>query len=311
MDKGTIDERLDAYFAEDQGRVEAKETHEEAMPATEASSEPENTQTATDSINNLDELKLPEDSSERTRQQFEKLKTYSSEKDRKIRELEEKLASQGEPKQEYQSIFDGITASPAPENPAPYNPGNTVPTPYLNPSQNQNLVQQFVDQDGNVDLNALNKALSDANRMAYEAYQRSLAVEQRNAQIRQDEEVKEAHSKHPEIDPTRKDTFDKNLYEMVRDRMVRNMWEGKTERLADVVSSIKGMYQPQVNREQINREVAAEQVARQQARNQGPFENGGVERTPERSREDLRSATRRGGEVGDRALSERLRALGI
>ena len=303
MDKGTIDERLAAITNPVQVSEEPKVVQPEAMPATEVSSEP---QITTDSVSS-DDLTLPEDSSQRTKEQFEKLKTYLSKEKQEKEELKKQLSSKDEPKRESASIFDELRPNPVPENQAPYNPQQAVPTPYLNPSQTQNLVQQFVDNDGNVDLNALNKALSDANRMAYEANQRSMAVEQRNAQVRQDDEVREAHSKFPEVDPNSK-TFDKNFYEMVRDRMVRNLWEGKGQRFADVVNELKNVYKPNVNKDDVRREVVQEQAQRQQARNQGPFEQGGAERSADKTQEELRAATRRGD---GKALDARLRALGI
>lgn len=78
----------------------------------------------------------------------------------------------------------------------------------------------YVDEDGNVNIQKLNNDLKLAKREAEEAKKLS-------QRAREEVEVREAHNKHPYLDPTNP-AFDAQFYEIVKDRVLRqNFYEGK------------------------------------------------------------------------------------
>lgn len=294
-----VDDRLESYFKPEVSEQTQQPT-EDAQPQ-EPMPSSDNTDVNNDEKEALDNSKNPE----RTKAYIDKLKG-------EIEQLKSSSVSdQNVDTQDFgTSVFDAFHPKPVevPQSPTPSAP--TVQTPYLNPQQVQNIKGQFVDAEGNVDIEGLNRALIGANQQAYDATQRVQSLEQKLQKIEENDQVREAHAQHPEIDPSKKETFDKKLFELVRDRLLRNMYEGKQQRLADVVSEVKGMF-PQVNVTQVKQEAVDKYKATQQARNQGPFETGSANRLPQNDLDDLRKATRKGGQTGDIALAQRLKALGI
>jgi hypothetical protein len=215
---------------------------------------------------------------ERTRAYIEKLKEQIKKK-----EQEEQI----EPVNYGESVFDQF--HPQEQN----TPPQTVPTPYLNPLQKENFVQQYVDQDGNVDINGLNKALSDSNKLAYEAMLRAEEVEMRQARIEETNEVREAHSQYPEIDPGRKDKFDSVLFDLVSARMAKQIREGKRGRFIDVVSQVKS---------ELDIRYAPQPAKVQEARKpQGPFESGSA------SKKAAYTQNIQTGDVRSRGLNDKTR----
>lgn len=163
------------------------------------------------------EGELPEEASERTRREFEKLKETN-------RILAEKAAKyeKFEAKNALEDVFGNINRG-------------AMPTPQPPSSQD------FIDEQGNVDVRGLNEALARANYTAQQAQ----ALAQQTAQLakKQAEEyqIREAHSKHPWMDPT-SEQFDEDSYNLVKDRLVRLWSEGKDTRLVDVADQVATRY---------------------------------------------------------------------
>ena len=208
---------------------------------------------------------------ERTKKYIDSLKEKLKEKETPIETPEVDL-------KEFGSVFDGVYPAGVPATPT--NPYPTVPqqppTPYLQPNQQQNIVQQFIDPQGNVDVQGLNNALISANRQAYEAKQSAQNTELKIAQIEQNNQNREMKARFPEMDPIQKDKFDPMLFNAVKDRLVRNMWEGKRKELVDVVSDI--VKERGVQTKQEEKQVEEKQQVAQEQRRQGPLESGGGER---------------------------------
>ena len=299
-DKGkTVDERLNDYLNASEPKVEEQPA---PMPSADQTTEPEVEEVSQDEASSndsdVDEAEALANSKnpERTKSYIEKLKS----------EIQTLKQPKEEPPRDYgNSVYDSIHAPNVPVEQVP-----RIDTPYLNPQQAQNIKSQFVDEDGNVDVGGLNKALIDANQRAYDASQRVASMEQKIAQIEESQEVKETHARFPEMEPTRKDKFNPELYEAVRDRLVRNLWEGKKVPLVNVVESVQSTYFKTQAPEQVKAQAVEEYKKTQEARNQGPFETGRPKVSPTDYGE-LREQTRRGGQKGDEALSQRLKALGI
>lgn len=229
---------------------------------------------------------------ERTKSYIEKLK----------RDLAEAKAQVEQPNYG-ESIFDSFR----PAQPQAVPQANSFT--HLNQQQVDQVTQQFVDQEGNVDVNALNKALVEANRRAANAEQRVAQQEDRITRFEENQQTREAHTVYPELDP-KSAKFDKAFFELVRDRILRErFYEGKNTTLLQAAESVKTAYRAPVNEAQVKEKAVEDFKQTQQAKNQGPFESGrGETRNTVAGIDELRERTRRGDPS---ALTERLKNLGI
>ncbi|PWT73685.1 MAG: hypothetical protein C5B59_12895 [Bacteroidetes bacterium] len=270
---------------------------------------------------------LPEQASERTKEQFNKL-------------LEENKRLKQEQRQYGKSVFDEVRpgqVEPQPQQVGPY-PGYQPAQPQffppyvpaqvpqtfgvLPPTQVQDLTRQFVDQNGNVDVNGLNQALIRANQEAMLARQQAqitleqvARVNQRITTYEEDQQVREAHAQFPEIDPMNKEgKFDPEMFKAVKDRLIANRVSHVTETLLQAAQAIASLKGPApLNQAQVE-EAAVEKFKQSQAeRNQGPFETSvGSEKTGRQSVsfDEARKITRMGG-IDNPALDARLRNAGV
>lgn len=269
-----------------------------AQQTTDASSaEPKQGQAE---VQSEDDLALPENASERTKEQFEKLKARLKEKEEALA----KASAQPKTEPEFDSVLDEFRLPPNSQQTAP----PVVETPNVPQQQIADIQRRFIDAEGNVDVNGLNNALLQAEANARKAQELAYKTQEQLARIEETRQVKEAHKAHPEIDP-RSDKFDKKLYGLVRDRLLRNMYQGKNISLVDTVAEIKADIGVQVKPEEVAQKAVSEYREKQERRNQGPFEPGrGAGRDTVSDSEDLRSRTMRGD---SQAVAERLKKLGI
>lgn len=299
----------------------SKQTQQEQTPV----QQPKAPEVAT-STPKEDEHVLPEQASERTREQFNKLleenRRLKQEKDQRkygSSVFDEFRPGQVEPQP--QQVGQPLGNQPVqPPFFPPYSP-TQVPQQFgvLPPNQVQDLTKQFVDQNGNVDIAGLNQALNNANREAMVARQQAQIASQQAQQATQrittyeeDQQVREAHSKFPEIDPLNKEgKFDPNMFEAVKARLLSNMYSGKKETLVEAAQAIASLRGPApVNTAKVEEEAVEKYKQAQQARNQGPFETSIGSAREEVSFDKAREITRKGG-IDNPALDERLRRVGI
>ena len=160
---------------------------------------------------------LPEDAKERTKAEFEKLTKVN-------RELKAELEAKAQPKK---SVLDSLrpeVAKPVVAPPAP-NQGKSV----------DETVDSLVDAEGYVDTARLKQTLQEsdqrtaqavakANKALAEAQQASRKV----SHFAETEEMKEVHKAYPTLNPESK-TFDPVFFDLVRDRVIRQMTEGKQD----------------------------------------------------------------------------------
>lgn len=229
--------------------------------------------------NSTAESSLPEGVAERTKAEFEKL-TESN------RRLKEQLEAQKTSK----NPFDMIN----PKFDTPQTP--TVDAKqFENLSQGQvdNIASDFVDEDGNVDIKALNQTLANAN-------QRSARAEEQVRRLSQDfnardeaRQLQEAYKEFPELNPS-SENHDPTFYRLVENELVREFSEG---RQVDLLSAAKSIRQG----------IAPKAKPDTDARQQGPIAEGrGAAPQTDSSIEDLRVRTQQGDES---AIVERLRKL--
>lgn len=264
-----------------------------------------------------EELSLPENASERTREQFEKLKAKLREKEEALKAKEAVTppkAPEPEPVSQYgDSVYSAFRPRVPEVTPAP----QVDPRQFTNlsPQQVDTIQRSFVDDQGNVDVAGLNRTLQEAQQRAIQAEQFAqkavqsveAKVNERFSQMEEMREVTEAHQSHPELDPKNREKFNPQLFELVRDRILRNMYEGKKQPLGQVAAEMKKFV---VGKPQETPQEVPEDPAKKQAiKNQAPLSVGKAsQRTSGVELDDLRRRTREGDGA---AITERLKRLGI
>lgn len=169
----------------------------------------------------IEEQELPEDTSDRTKQEFEKLKQSNQE----LKQERDAIAQEA-------AVTKNLLESLRPE---PQITPQASQFPNLNPQQVQNIASHLVDENGYVDTNLLQKTLDEANKRAQDAAERAARAEQIASSavtnMRQFEEnrvMQEVHAKYPDLDPHNK-SFNQDLYDAVRNELVGQMVAGKKE----------------------------------------------------------------------------------
>ena len=242
------------------------------------------------SAENLEEGQLPEEVSERTRKEFEKLKNANKELSEKLKKTE----SEGVLNNVYENLF-----TPTPK---------AVPqqsVTHLSEAQVDNIAMRFVDDEGNVNIDALNRALTDANERAKRAEQEALKARESVAKDREQREVQEAHAKFPWLNP-KDPSFDRQAFELVRDRLVRSMIEGTQKPLVEIAAQVMEVYKPidvSQAKEQAVQEFKGTQTKKAQASSVSQGKGMPREST---DYSELRTRTMLGDES---AIAERLRAI--
>ena len=222
------------------------------------------------------EESLPEDVADRTRKEFEKLK----ESNRKLKsELDAVRGSQND-------ITDYIPS-------------------HLTSRQAEEIQTDFIDQEGYVDVNALNRALKEANDRAKRAENMALTQEKE----RQNRMVQQAHEKHPYLDP-KSEAHDREFYTLVRDRMVRYFSEGVERPLVEVADEIARFYKPSVTPEKVEAEKqqAVDDYKKSQTTRATVNTTPSQPREPATDLDDLRARTRSGDQ---QALWKRIKDAGL
>jgi hypothetical protein len=225
-----------------------------------------------------DDFSLPENSNDRTKEQFSKLLQSN-------KELKEKLAQLEKPKNSESSAFGSVY--------------DTFKTDPFNVTES---TDSYVDAEGNVDISKLNKDLKEAKMSALEA--RALAQK-----AREDIEVREAHNKHPYLNPQHSE-FDPQFFELVKDRMLRQkFYEGKQISLSDVADQVSSFYKPSALKTADTQKAIEDYKKAQSAiANNAPLSSTTRGRQEGPNLEDLRARTRSGD---SNAIRERLKAIGI
>lgn len=166
----------------------------------------EQTQTEMPAVEQKPE-ELPQDASERTRQEFEKLKARN-------KELAEKLAQRE--REEANSLLDSLTKPTQ----------QIVENSNLPQSQVENIVQNLTDENGYIDEVLLKKTLQESSQTANQAVQAARLAqesarkaEERINKYEQDENTKKAYTEFPQADPDN-ENFDPKFIELVKNEMI-------------------------------------------------------------------------------------------
>ena len=225
------------------------------------------------------EYQMPDTTNDRTKEQFQKLLQSNKE----LKEQLQNLASNknSEPSA-YGSVYDSIKSDSVLDN--------------------TSSSEEYVDEDGNVNIAKLNKDLKEAKTSALEA--RALAQK-----AREDLEVREAHMKHPYLNPQSSE-FDPTFFELVKDRTLRQkFYEGKETNLADIADQVISFYTPSSKKSAESAKAIEDyKKAQSQIANNAPLSNSNRARQEGPNLDDLRARTRTGD---SKAIIERLKNIGI
>jgi hypothetical protein len=230
-----------------------------------------------------EDFSLPENSNDRTKEQFSKLLQSNKELNQSNKELMDKLQQLESLKQTdknaYSSVYETFKSDPF----------SAVTTQDY----------EYVDENGDVDIERLNKDLKELKMSTLEA--KRLAE-----QAREDVEIREAHMKHPYLDPQNQN-FDPQFFELVKDRVLRQkFYEKKNIPLVDVANQVFSFYKPNVKSNA--KSVEEQKKVQQQVTQNAPISSSTGRRQEGPNLEDLKNRTMKGD---SRAIQERLKALGI
>ena len=227
-------------------------------------------------ISTQEDPNLPDNAAERTRKEFEKLLASNKELKAKLKELETKKQADNS---STRNVFeDSSTLS--------------------------DDMGDYVDEEGNVLIDKLNKDLKTLKMSALEA--KALAEDAKNTI-----EVEKAVTKHPYLDPANVD-YDPQFVELVKDRLARLQLEGKNASLSLAADEVLKVYRPMnatlKEKEEAVTEYKKTQVAKAQVGAVNTGRNIRVDTTVEDLKRKLYSHN-----SADRssAIQERLKGIGL
>lgn len=269
-----------------QGQVQKTEGEtEEAMP-TSQTQEVEVEAQASET-----EQTLPDGVSERTAKEFDKLKEHN----KKLAEENKRLKQTEAPQEQQRQNFLNVNY------PAPQQFGA------LSQSQVDNIASSFVDENGYVDIESLNKALQHANAQAMTAVEEARKAREEIERYNHTNEVKATYREFPELDPDN-ENFDETFYDMVENEIFGQLKKGKKENFLDAASKVSKLYNPRAKKEAQTQAATQEKQKSQTQRTQASTAIGqSSSKTTAQDQQDLIERTRKGDTD---ALYKRLQASG-
>jgi len=247
---------------------------------------------------------LPEEVSERTRKEFEKLKEHN-------KQLAEKLKSLEAPQQKKRSALD-IFAPQEQQAAIPQ------PMPFNQPFGPQTVVKQQVDEikpvepdeNGYIDINTLNQTIQKVNEVSRKIEERAKTAEQKAleavdkvSKYEHTDKTLKTYAAHPYLDPNG-DKFDEKFSDLVTKELLFQMYSGGRQDYLAAANVVKEKYYDPTKKQEEVDESKKETVSK---RDQivPPSGGGNVSRAPDQ--EVLIRASR----SGDRsALYQRLKQSG-
>jgi len=173
--------------------IEVEETQPASMPEAEQTTE--------------ETSELPDDASERTREQFEKLRQHNA-------SLSERLKALETPNPET-SVFD--TFRPQEQQTNAVMPEFTFPG--IPQNQVNDVVADFIDKDGYIDDKILKSTLSDLQQQIKAAKEEAANVRKSYEKREENDQVRVTHNKYPQLDP-KSPSFDRKFFERVKEKMI-------------------------------------------------------------------------------------------
>jgi hypothetical protein len=264
---------------------------EEIQAQTEAQGQvqPVAEQAQAEAVSTSEESTLPDQVSERTKAEFEKLKQANKELKA---QLEAKTAPE-QPEAPKQNVFESLRPDAAAV-------GN------LSTQKVEEIAASVVDENGYVDVDVLNKALRSANEAAKTAQAQAQAAVEQLQRYEETRMVQEAYKQFPELDPYG-DQYDESFWKLVRTEVAVQMMNGSVDlvKAAETVNNLTGFR----SKKQESGAPAADTSALD-ARSQASSQE--VRSAEASSLSDLRKATSHPDRaIANVAIAERLKAIGI
>lgn len=163
---------------------------------------------------------LPEDASERTKREFEKLKEHNK---KLADELEAVRGGQNKPPSLLESYVlqqPSVSASQQP-----------IVTPNLAQTQVTEIKRQLVDEQGYLNQDELEARLrkaEEAESRAQEALKEARQSAERVARFEVDAQTKALYAQHPELDPS-DESFDPEFYELTKNELLSQLVTGQQQ----------------------------------------------------------------------------------
>lgn len=270
-----------------EGKEEAVPTSKEQEPETPAETDTtevdeEKQEVAPEAETPQEEL--PDSASDRTKEQFEKLKTQ--------------LADANAKNARGTSVFDNMRGVPQDSQQA--EPQQAQPNPFI--SEQPQPEEPLVADDGTVDIGKVNQSFEKTRQ----AEERILQSEQRFLRMEEDRQTQEAHEAHPELNP-QDSSFDSDLFDVVSAVAAQNMVNGGTKSIKQITDEVKSFRTSPKEVKKVQKKAIQDFKEGQEKKDQEPIEEGkGGERKADISLEDLRERTRQGDSS---ALDQRLKDI--
>lgn len=180
---------------------------------------------------------LPEDVSERTRKEFEKLKAANAELAKKLKEVSGTTSKK-------KSVLDMFSPQVKTED-QNINKAVDVPIQEVKP-----------DENGYVDLEALNKTIKAINdrtkaieEQAKKAQNVAVTTQQKVAEYEHTATTKQVYKEFPELDPN-SEQFDEAFSERVRNEIFGQMVTTGKENYMEAAKKVKGLFSSNTNDEE-------------------------------------------------------------
>jgi hypothetical protein len=188
------------------------------------------------------EGELPKEVSERTRKEFEKLKEHN-------RQLAEKLKSVEQPKPQRRSALDMFAPQEqqvAAQQPPVFNP-QFGPQVAAQP-QPEEIKPIVPDENGYVDIQAVNQAISRINEMtrkvevqAKTAEQKAMEAVDKVSKYEHTDKTLKTYAKHPYLDPNG-DQFDDKFSDLVTKELLFQMYSGGKQDYLAAADAVQAKY---------------------------------------------------------------------
>lgn len=172
-----------------------------------------------------EEVNETEGMSDRTREQFEKLRQHNAELAAKLAEKEQTI--------QQKSVLDEL------------HPINEAPLSQAEEYQ--------IDEDGTVDVAQLNRVLRETQQAAAQARQEALQAKARAEKLAKERSEEAVHSKFPQLVPGSKD-FDPDFFRRVKNELIGQMMEGK-ENYMEAAETVAKLFQKSNVEEKVEEKV--------------------------------------------------------
>lgn len=224
-----------------------------------------------------EEVDETEGMSDRTREQFEKLRQHNAELAAKLAEKEQTI--------QQKSVLDEL------------HPINEAPVSQAEEYQ--------IDEDGTVDVAQLNRVLKETQQAAQQARQEALNAKARAERLLKEKQEESVHSKFPQLVPGSKD-FDPDFFKRVKNELIGQMMEGK-ENYMEAAETVSKLFQKSNVEEKVEQKVEEFKKTTEAKQNI----NAGTGAANNRTYSDDNELAKR-TRLGDlEAFSERLKRAGL